>query len=162
MTTIFIELDNLRESFIKQHLINERNNNTNINDERKLNLDGLISELSNTEIIIKKNKEKNNKEKEDINKSIDIYLYQKKWNKLIDFHKIVKIKEYLKDKYSTDPNLEQLTLLLLNAIDEKKINSVKFVDYDDKKSCIINIPCLKKDENNKYYLVIGKEVYKTT
>ena len=80
---------------------------------------------------------------------------KKQWNKLSIGSKHIKIKDYA-DKYSKENNLSDINkqiLLnyLLKALDRKKLQKVKDIDYDVDKGVIKNIPNLTFNRNlNKF------------
>lgn len=72
-------------------------------------------------------------------------VYTKKWNKLPNYHKVQKVKEYMDEKYKNDPKRAEIEKLLNTRIKEGKLNSCKFVDYDSTKLKIIKITLSKSE-----------------
>lgn len=93
--------------------------------------------------------------KEDIFKEIDKYTYRKQWNKLIAFHKIVKIREYI-NEHVTDLEMQKEIIEKLKVYaEENRINTKKYVVYDPNAEKILSFPCLIIDnEKNTYQIKI--------
>ncbi len=68
----------------------------------------------------------------DLNKQI----YHQLWKKLPNFHKIIKIKEYVKEKYSANTQLEEL---LITKLENKELPD-KLIIYDTSLGHISDIP----------------------
>lgn len=93
-------------------------------------------------------------EKNNLFKEMDKYIYKKQWNKLIPFHKIVKIKEFVKDKYGEGPLQDEITTKLSTHINEgKELNTKKYITYDPNAEKILSVSCLEVDMNNKTYKI---------
>lgn len=59
-------------------------------------------------------------------------VYGKKWNRLPNYHKIQKIKEFLEEKYHSDIEKKNtLEKRLINLVDDGKLSSCKSVEYDN-------------------------------
>lgn len=136
MSTIYSEIDKIRLNRLKNKL--EKENNTNLERTTQINL-----------ILNKLNKKTDENNLENMFKEIDKYNYMKTWNKLNDFHKIEKIKEFVNENYKNNVDLENL---LIDAINEKKLNTQKHVNYDPLKSKIISINALTEDQDGKFQL----------
>ena len=149
-----MEYTALKDKMIKSHI------ETLIDHIERKDLDYRLDELNNkliehtnnTIISEKKNEEES---KKNIFQQNNEYMYKKPWNKLSEVHKIIKIKEYVKNqlgiidkKYETEL-IKQLTKYIKNKILSKK----KSVNYDMYKAKIISIPSLKYD-GNKYIIDI--------
>lgn len=72
-------------------------------------------------------------------------VYNKKWNRLPDYHKLQKIKEYLDEKYKNTTERKEIEETLKKRIADGTLNSVKFVDYDNVECKIKKITLSKKD-----------------
>jgi len=90
-------------------------------------------------------------QKENMFKEIDKYTYKKQWNKLAAFHKIVKIKEYIKETIMDDQMQDELILKLSKYANENSINSKKYIIYDPNTEKILSMPCLVIDIDKKTY-----------
>lgn len=66
--------------------------------------------------------------------------YKKPWNKLSVYHKMIKINEYITNTYGDKPSLVEKIEALIN---QKKMNSTKFVVYDPNTEKILQIPVIK-------------------
>lgn len=78
------------------------------------------------------------------------YLYLKPWSKITQIHKIIKIKEFVKNLEIKNQNKsEKLKDTLIELIKDKKIK-IK-INYDSTKGKIISIANLSYD-NNEYVL----------
>lgn len=155
-------IDKLKEINFNKKLTNELNylkdKNNNLNffanlsgqniDQRIELLDKIINQ--NNTIDIKK--EDNIKQKKDnLFTEIDKYTYKKQWNKLPAFHKIVKIKEFIKCTYGEGNFQDELINKLSLYANEGKINTKKYVIYDPNLEKILSIPSLIVDINKKTY-----------
>ena len=98
-------------------------------------------------------------------KDIDIYVYKRPWNKLREFHKIVKIKEFIDNiKFSSKinqsdilKNKEKLKQELCDGIREKKFKKNKNeIIYDKDEMKITSITCLIFNKKKRLYDVIWK------
>lgn len=86
---------------------------------------------------------------------IDKFIYKKQWNKLSPYHKIVKLKEYVKDTYNDGKLQDEIVKKLISYAEEGKINSKKYVIYDPSAEKILSIPVLTVDlEKETYQLKI--------
>jgi hypothetical protein len=93
-------------------------------------------------------------ERDNLFKEIDKYTYKKQWNKLTAFHKIVKIKEFTKDKYGEGLLQDEINTKLSTYINEGKINTKKYITYDPNAEKILSISCLEVDIINKTYKIV--------
>ena len=85
---------------------------------------------------------------------------KKQWNKLSTSSKIKKIKIFIED-YSLKNNLSSTNKMLLQnylitALDRKKLQKVKDVDYDIDKGIIKNIPNLIFNKNSNKFTIKKK------
>lgn len=125
-------------------------------DQEKMMLDNMIKDCKNSSdksnlqdiltYLTHKNKEikKKNYVESDIQKrlsNIDEYLFKRPWNKLELVHKKIKLDEYIKNYLfkCSDENLEEIKKKLFNDLNNKKLNSIKKVNYDPISSKIISI-----------------------
>ncbi len=90
-------------------------------------------------------------QKDNMFKEIDKYTYKKQWNKLASFHKIVKIKEYIKETILDEQIQDEIILKLSKYAEENSINSKKYIIYDPNTEKILSMPCLVIDIDKKTY-----------
>lgn len=148
MSGITNELDNLAKSLKLYRFKGELNFYQSQNDNKysdKINqLIKIIDNLEDSQCTedISRNKILN------VFDEINKMTYMKPWKKLPDFHKNVKIKEYLDEKYKDNKN-DRNTIegLLTVAIENKELNKDEYVTYDISLCKITDIPVLKKNEN---------------
>lgn len=57
-------------------------------------------------------------------------VFSKKWNRMPNYHKMQKIREYLDETHKDDPKRDEIEKMLMEKIKDGKLNSCKFVDYD--------------------------------
>lgn len=133
MSNIHYEIDAAKKNlYIKR--INNEMNDIDKNSERYKELSNIVTILTTPKV-------------DSLNETItliNINCVQKKWNYLHNFHKIIKIKEYIKNKYQNyDESFQKrIEEILVTAVEEGNLNSVKLVTYDKDKSIIVDIPCL--------------------
>lgn len=72
-------------------------------------------------------------------------VYTKKWNRMPNYHKIQKIKEYLDEKYGNSPNRIGIERLLIDKLTNGLLNSCKNVEYDTNISKISKIKLSKTE-----------------
>lgn len=92
----------------------------------------------------------------DLFSKIDNSVYKMPWKKLPEFHKNVKLKEYIKDK-SLDNSLVE-KLLISNPI----LSSEKCVIYNSDTMKIVDVPSLIFDSETKTYKIIDLNKIKKT
>jgi len=150
-----VEIDTIRSELQKARYISELEylkTTTNLNlmenhldvdiDNRIHILERITTGITSTTIQSKK---------DDLFREIDKYLYKKLWNKLGTFHKIVKMKEYIKATYGEGELQTKMTTELVEMIDTGKLNTKKAVIYDPNAEKILSIPILTVElENNTY------------
>ena len=120
-------------------------NTTNLcNKINELTISTINSELKNNDTLI---------ETDILSENID-YLFLKSWNKINKIHKIIKIKEFIKNLDCNEKDKENLQDELIEII--KTQNKFK-INYDEKKGRIISIPTLNF-MNGKYSLTITTEL----
>jgi hypothetical protein len=84
---------------------------------------------------------------------IDKYTYKKQWNKLPSIHKIIKIKEYIKETYGESELQDEIIIALNKYAEEGKINTKKNVIYDPNAEKILSIPILMVDKNKNTFSI---------
>lgn len=87
--------------------------------------------------------------KDDLN-DINKLVFQKSWNKLPDYHKMEKIKEYVTNLINDKKQQKTIITDLNNLIISKKLG-VKIVDYDSTNCVIKSISILVYNEKDKTY-----------
>jgi len=135
------------------------NNNTNIFtnlQEHNINeRTELLEKLLNMPI---KKQNTLQQQKDNLFKEIEKYTYKKQWNKLIPFHKIVKLKEYIKENAESIGNEQiqnEILEQLIKYANEGRINTKKYIIYDPNAEKILAMPCLIIDlEKNTYQLKV--------
>lgn len=159
---VSLYLENLRENNFKTKIKNEldylKEEEKNISiftnysdfdiDERIVMLEKLLNINNN----IKKNITVQQK-KDNLIAEIEKYIYRKQWNKLKSFHKIVKLKEFIKENYGEGDLQNDITNDLCKYADEGRINTKKYVIYDPNAEKILSMPCLTVDVEKKTYLI---------
>jgi len=151
-----VKINNLTRKFKMEYDYLSNNCNMNIftnvpNIELRLkNLEYLLETIS-----INKQNETIQQKRNNIFKEINKYTYKKQWNKLLPFHKIFKIKEFI-NEIILDKNMQnEIIDKLSNYINTGKINTKKYVVYDPNLEKILSIPCLiYNNDNNTYKLNI--------
>lgn len=95
-------------------------------------------------------------------KDMDIMMFRKPWNKLKEFHKIMKIKEYINNlEYGTKAktkniiaNKEHLKTELCNGLKAKKFGKNKAeIIYDQENMNILSIDCLVFQKKTGLYQI---------
>lgn len=81
-------------------------------------------------------------------------IYKQPWNKLKSFHRDVKIKEFVEKTYTDNPKKPQILELLLEALGNGELNTMKKVSYDTTNSQItkITVLCEPDDLHENYYI----------
>ena len=74
---------------------------------------------------------------------IDYYLYKKPWLRLQEFHKLIKIKEYVNSLNIKEKDKKQLIELLEKKIKNKELKN-KQITYVPEKEIIIKISGVKE------------------
>jgi hypothetical protein len=92
-------------------------------------------------------------ERNDMFKEFNKHVYKKQWTKLLAFHKIVKLKEYIKEKYGEGELQDEIVTKLSAHINDGKINTKKFVTYDPNAEKILAMTCLDVDLANNIYKI---------
>jgi hypothetical protein len=117
----------------------------------KNNGDNVKERIEKLKEILKETKKIKTDKIQGIFDEVDKHIYKKSWNKLLAYHKIIKVKEYIKNTYGEGDFQTQIIEELTKLIDEKKINTKKCVEYDKDKEKIIKIPILVVDIEKKEY-----------
>ena len=79
----------------------------------------------------------------------DDSIFKKKWNKLNNIHKKIKIKQFINKLKIEDSNKKELIDALISLINKKYLTKQNSVNYDSLNGRIISIPNLKCT-NDKY------------
>jgi len=69
-------------------------------------------------------------------------MFLKKWNRMSDYHKLQKIKEFVQEKHNSDKNIEEKLIKYLN---DGLLKSCKQVQYDNIKQHITKIIISKNE-----------------
>ncbi len=173
------DLDSIRIKFFKEKFVNEleslkcdleaveedSNSDENSSVEGEDHTNWLRERIKNLEDIIamvdkgeeNSNKLKKNKLEVDFDE-INNYVYRKTWNRLPNFHKVVKIKEYIKELVNDEKTQNEIVKLLSKYVEEKKINTKKFVDYDSKDCKIVELKFFNyNEEDGTYEITLNKK-----
>lgn len=95
-------------------------------------------------------------------KEIDVYTFRRPWTKLREFHKIMKIKEYVNElsynnkteKGIIERNRQNLQKKLCQGLKDKKFGKGKCeIVYDQELMKIISISCVYYDKRKGLYVV---------
>ena len=141
MNSMNIEIERIKKKFFIQRILNEINDIKETND--KYETDPVYVERMD---IYKKITQENTESLNQILTTASENVYAKKWNKLPDYHKIQKIKEYINVKYEDEPEKkEEIEELLIEKVKSGDLNSCKFVDYDNTTYKINKITIAKKN-----------------
>ena len=93
-------------------------------------------------------------------KDLDVYVYKRPWNKLKEFHKIIKIKEFVDNltfgkkckPKEIEKNKKYLKDEICNGLKNKKFGKNKAeVTYDSQNMVIISISCLDYNKKKGLY-----------
>lgn len=83
---------------------------------------------------------------------IDKYMYKKRWNKLKDVHRIVKLKEYAAQSSKVpDADRQRVSEVIVKNV--RNLSKKNTVIYDPAEECIVSIPALKYNIESKQYYV---------
>lgn len=95
-------------------------------------------------------------------KDIDIVTFQKPWNKLKEFHKIMKIKEYISElkynkkinKNKIESNKKKIIKDIIHGLRNKKFTKGKSeIIYDQNEMKILSIDCIEFNKKTGLYSV---------
>ena len=100
-----------------------------------------------------------NKIKSDIQErlsKVDEFLFKRPWNKLDPVYKKQKLEEYLQNYLfeASEENLNEIKEKIMNNFINKKLNSIKKVNYDPISTLILSIDGLTYDTGNCEYSYI--------
>ena len=84
---------------------------------------------------------------------IEEMLIERPWNKLFEYHKIIKIIEYSNEKFEKNIR-NKIRDELIELVKNKKLNKKNEVIYDKNIKKIIDIPIIKFNIDNTYYIKI--------
>lgn len=161
MTSLLGNIDAIRQEFFIEKFAKELEN-LKLSDDTKNEDNDNVKRIETLEQIINfyKNglkmtestyKEKNKTLQEDLNE-INKIVFKKSWNRLPEYHKIIKMEEYI-EKLIIDKKLrDQVITELTTLIDNKKLTG-KYVDYDSNECVIKSILALKYDSEKKEYKI---------
>lgn len=99
---------------------------------------------------------------DEYSKDMDVFVFKKPWNKLREFHKTMKIKEFIKGlKYKKkvkpeliEKNKSYLYHEIVNGIKEKKFGKNKTeVIYDQDSMIIVSISCIYPNKKTNLYAI---------
>lgn len=147
------KLSNNLEIKYYKNIINycKKSNIEHIKFENKLKqMKNLELSISESETVESVNENKNNtSESKEIVYSDD-YLYKRKWTKLSNVHKIIKVKEFVSKLLIDDKNdKDNLKNELIDLIKTRYLTKKDKVKYDETKGKVIAIPILTF-KNGKY------------
>lgn len=153
------EIETIKVNNFNRKLKNELDyllNNGNMNiftNNAGYDIDGRIKYIAamlNEKVEIKK-EETVQQKKDAIISEIDKYTYKKQWNKLTSFHKIVKLKQFVKEVYGDGDLQTELVNKLVKSTEDGKMNTKKSVIYDPNCEKILSVPCLTVDLTKKTF-----------
>ena len=148
ITNILSEFDDIKKELLIQQYKNEYIYLLLQQQNQLLNCENRLSELK---IIIDSH---NNSIKLEYNKFITTFneieeiLIERPWNKLFEYHKIIKIIEYSNEKIEKNMR-NKIMNELIELVKNKKLNKKNEVIYDRNTKKIVDIPILKL--NGKTY-----------
>lgn len=130
----------LKRYRFQNELIYYQSQNDNKFIDKINNLNRIINELEDkSNDIILQNNENNARNKiRNVFSEADKIVYKKPWNKLPEFHKNVKIKEFVSNYYKND----EVEKMLLDAVGKNELKKDHVV-YDQNLCKIVDIPILK-------------------
>ena len=148
------EFSNLRETIIIKHLKYKRQFTK---DENELNLIDLkLKELNRGKEIIEDSKNEKFNFLDKIDNDFQKYALFKTWNRLNKEQKISQLKLYLNNLIQAD-NIIDIKSCLIQYL-ECGILTNKYIIYDSKIAKVVNITCLKyNNDNNKYIIDIKQK-----
>jgi hypothetical protein len=115
-------------------------------------LEPSISESETVDSVKEDENENNTSESKEIVYSDD-YLYKRKWTKLSNVHKIIKVKEFVSKLLIDDKNDKDiLKNELVDLIKSRYLTKKDTVKYDETKGNVIAIPILTF-KNGKYSII---------
>lgn len=157
------DLDGIVKELQLYHFTNELNYAKNqLDDKNKLQTDNDKVRVEKLETILATLTRTKKDERKEYFEKLDAAVYHQSWRKLPQFHRNVKLKEYIKNNYNDENVIKQLEELLL---DNAELNTDKLVVYNTEKMKIESIPPLILDETTQKYTLkfkIPKTTTKTT
>lgn len=151
-------VDKLVISFMKIRFLNEKSDmttncdnedvNNQLDNNRLENIDNIIHKLNEADDILEKS------QKNEYFNEIEKMVYSNKWNNLKQFHKLVKIKEYLDTINMLVTEKDKIFKILEQLLTDKKLKHDKHIVYNSNNQRVTSISILKIDENGKYYIDI--------
>ena len=146
-----IDINEIVKELKTHHFTSEYNNIKDDDNERSKILKELIEMLN----IINITKES---AKNEIGNKVYNAAFSKPWKKLLNFHRDIKLKEFIDEKFSNKTEDEQIELRnLLNTKANPILQLEKNIIYDISSMKIVNIPILEYNEDNKKYVVFVKK-----
>jgi len=150
------ELENLRQHFLKIRFENELNFlETDVFTDLDVEEDPewINTRKEKIKIILKgiddNNKSENNLMDNMFNQ-INEYSYKKMWHLLQPFHRVEKIKDFLKENIENKDIRNNIEKTLLKLIYNNKLATKKAVIYDHKNEIIKSIPALEIMDTGEY------------
>lgn len=138
-----IKLDNFNRKLKNELEYIKNSGNMNLfSNATEYNIEERITLLETLLNIPVDKKDSMQQQKDNIFKEIDKYTYKKQWNKLLPFHKIVKLKEYMQNNVQDEQMRNELVEKLSKFAEEGRINTKKYIVYDPNAEKILSMPCL--------------------
>ena len=170
MSDIAIDLENITKSLQMYHFAGELDNvkkSIKTRDQSELSELSELSEsdinanirISKLETILKQVSTPTTSKHvgvKDLFSNIDNTVYKMPWRKLPEFHRNVKLREYVKEKSLDISQVEKL--LISNPI----LNSEKCVIYSSELMKIVDVPSLIFDDELKKYKIVDLNKIKKT
>jgi DNA-binding ferritin-like protein len=123
----------------------------------------IINEYGDQSLKIKKDYKEKNKTLNDELDELTRMVYKKPWNRLPEYHKVSKIKEYVKRLTDNKKVIKELEIKLTIMVEDKKLNTKKHVEYDHKECIIKKINILEfNKEDDTYTFTSGKKKKRVT
>jgi hypothetical protein len=149
MSLIFDEIEKIRIDLFKIEYLNELED---LEFDKTKNTDriDLINKIINenyTDKVKKTNNSLNNMFDE-----IEHSMYNKPWIKLQNYHKIIKLKEYI-DKTFDKSQKKNIEKICIDSVNLGNLNKNNKVDYNVNEQKIISITALKKNKNDEFVIV---------
>lgn len=153
-----IQLENIKITNFTNKLKNELNYLRDDNNQTSMiaNLENRYDRIKLLETLLEvpvEHRTTVEKMRENMTKEMSQYVFRKNWNKLHEFHKIVKIKEFIKDHVNDEQMQNEICNKLIEHIKKGMINTNKYVVYDPNSEKILTLPCLIMDEGKKTYQI---------
>lgn len=152
-TNILLEFDDIKRELLIQQYKNEyiylfmRQQNEMTNCENRMSELKIIIDSYNNSIKLEYGKFITTFN------GIEEMLIERPWNKLFEYHKIVKIIEYSNENFEKNIR-NKIRDELIELVKNKKLNKKNEIIYDKNIKKIIDIPILKFNSDNTYYIKI--------